>query len=166
MKIPAIPVLRARLSAVACSLALLSPVAALATDPVKIGYTGPLSGSLSLLGQGVRDGIEVYVSYINEQGGVNGRKIEFIAEDDGYEPMRTVAAAKKLAEQDKVVAGHCDRDKPFLHLLVVCWERHAGGLLAVGDEGNHVNEKPLADAALVRIDGKEGRAAVDGEAGN
>ena len=104
MKIPAIPVLRARLSAVACSLALLSPVAALATDPVKIGYTGPLSGSLSLLGQGVRDGIEVYVSYINEQGGVNGRKIEFIAEDDGYEPMRTVAAAKKLAEQDKVVA--------------------------------------------------------------
>ena len=62
--------------------------------------------TLSLLGQGVRDGIEVYVSYINEQGGVNGRKIEFIAEDDGYEPMRTVAAAKKLAEQDKVVNGY------------------------------------------------------------
>jgi branched-chain amino acid transport system substrate-binding protein len=35
---------------------------------------------------------------------VNGRKIELIAEDDGYEPMRTVAAAKKLSEQDKIVA--------------------------------------------------------------
>jgi branched-chain amino acid transport system substrate-binding protein len=104
MKFPEIPVVRASLCSLACSLALLSPVRAVAADPVKIGYTGPLSGSLSLLGQGVRDGIEVYVAYINEQGGVNGRKLEFIAEDDGYEPMRTVAAAKKLAEQDKVLA--------------------------------------------------------------
>ena len=78
--------------------------AALAADPVKVGSTGPLSGSLSLLGQGVRDGVQVYFDYINEQGGVNGRKIEFISEDDGYEPMRAVASAKKLIEQDKVIA--------------------------------------------------------------
>ena len=81
-----------------------APPAALAADPVKVGSTGPLSGSLSLLGQGVRDGVQVYFDYINEQGGVNGRKIEFISEDDGYEPMRAVASAKKLIEQDKVIA--------------------------------------------------------------
>ena len=96
--------LRASLAALAGALALCATPAAFAADPVRIGFTGPLSGSLSLLGQGVRDGIEVYVQYINDQGGVNGRKIEFIAEDDGYEPMRTVAAAKKLSEQDKVLA--------------------------------------------------------------
>ena len=96
--------LRASLAALAGAIALVVPAASFAADPVKIGFTGPLSGSLSLLGQGVRDGVEVYVQYINEQGGVNGRKIEFIAEDDAYEPMRTVAAAKKLSEQDKVVA--------------------------------------------------------------
>ena len=96
--------LRASLAAIAGAIALVVPAASFAADPVKIGFTGPLSGSLSLLGQGVRDGVEVYVQYINEQGGVNGRKIEFIAEDDAYEPMRTVAAAKKLSEQDKVVA--------------------------------------------------------------
>jgi ABC-type branched-subunit amino acid transport system substrate-binding protein len=77
---------------------------ALAAEPIKIGYTGPLSGSLSLLGQGIRDGVEVYVDYINDQGGINGRKLEFIAEDDAYDAMRTLAAAKKLAEQDKVLA--------------------------------------------------------------
>lgn len=93
-----------RLAAAAAFGAAIAAGPAHAADPVKIGYTGPLSGSLSLLGQGVRDGITVYVAHVNAQGGVNGRKIELIAEDDGYEPMRTMAAAKKLAEQDKVVA--------------------------------------------------------------
>lgn len=104
MKTLGLSPIRASLAAFACSIALSAPSTAIAADPVKIGYTGPLSGALSLLGQGVRDGVEVYVAYINDQGGVNGRKIEFIAEDDGYEPMRTLAAAKKLAEQDKVLA--------------------------------------------------------------
>jgi ABC-type branched-subunit amino acid transport system substrate-binding protein len=75
-----------------------------AADAIKIGFTGPLSGSLSLLGQGVRDGLETYIQVVNAQGGVNGRKIELIAEDDAYDPARTIAAAKTLIEQDKVVA--------------------------------------------------------------
>jgi ABC-type branched-subunit amino acid transport system substrate-binding protein len=95
---------RAALTAFACTVSLAAAAPVFAADPIKVGSTGPLSGSLSLLGQGVRDGLEVYFSYINEQGGVNGRKIELIAEDDGYDPMRSVAAAKKLSEQDKVVA--------------------------------------------------------------
>ena len=66
--------------------------------------SGPFSGGLSLLGQSVRDGVEVAFAEINEQGGVGGRKLQFIAEDDGYEPMRTIASARKLVEQDKVVA--------------------------------------------------------------
>ena len=93
----------AALAVLASAVMLTAPTAALAAD-VKVGSTGPLSGSLSLLGQGVRDGIQVYFDHINEQGGVNGRKIEFISEDDGYEPMRAVASAKKLIEQDKVIA--------------------------------------------------------------
>lgn len=104
MKTLGLPRVRARFAALSCSIALIAPIAAIAADPIKIGYTGPLSGSLSLLGQGVRDGVQVYVSYVNEQGGVNGRKIELIAEDDAYDPMRTLAAAKKLSEQDKVLA--------------------------------------------------------------
>ena len=107
-----------RLVAVAACGAALVAGPAQAADPVRIGYTGPLSGSLSLLGQGVRDGIAVYVARVNAQGGVNGRKIEFIAEDDGYEPMRTLAAAKKLAEQDKVLALVAPAGTPNVTALV------------------------------------------------
>lgn len=95
---------RRALAAIGCTLTLFASAGAALAADVKIGYTGPLSGSLSLLGQGVRDGIQVYVSYINDQGGVNGRKIQFIAEDDAYEPMRTLAAVKKLSEQDNILA--------------------------------------------------------------
>ncbi len=77
---------------------------AAAQETIKVGMSGPFSGGLSLLGQSVRDGVEVAFAEINEQGGVAGRKLQFIAEDDGYEPMRTIASARKLVEQDKVVA--------------------------------------------------------------
>ena len=95
---------RGALAAILCAAALSVAGPAWAADPIRIGSSGPLSGSLSLLGQGVRDGMEVYIDYVNEQGGVNGRKIELIVEDDGYDPMRSLASAKKLVEQDKVVA--------------------------------------------------------------
>jgi len=77
---------------------------ALAQEPVKVGMSGPFSGGLSLLGQSVRDGVEVAFAEINDQGGVSGRKLQLIAEDDAYEPMRTIASARKLVEQDKVTA--------------------------------------------------------------
>jgi branched-chain amino acid transport system substrate-binding protein len=77
---------------------------AAAQDTIKVGMSGPFSGGLSLLGQSVRDGVEVAFAEINDQGGTAGRKLQFIAEDDGYEPMRTIASSRKRVEQDKVVA--------------------------------------------------------------
>jgi branched-chain amino acid transport system substrate-binding protein len=88
--------------AVGTVMTLGSP--ARAQEPVKVGMSGPFSGGLSLLGQSVRDGVEVAFSEINDAGGVGGRKLQLIAEDDAYEPMRTIASARKLVEQDKVVA--------------------------------------------------------------
>ena len=89
--------------AAALAMMIAAP-AARAEDSIKVGMSGPFSGGLSLLGQSVRDGVEVAFSEINDGGGVNGRKLELIAEDDAYEPMRTIAAARKLVEQDKVAA--------------------------------------------------------------
>jgi branched-chain amino acid transport system substrate-binding protein len=82
---------------------VMATLPAMAEEPLKVGMSGPFSGGLSLLGQSVRDGVEVAFAEINEQGGVGGRKLQFIAEDDGYEPMRTIASARKLVEQDKVI---------------------------------------------------------------
>jgi branched-chain amino acid transport system substrate-binding protein len=91
-------------AALAVATIAIAALPASAQEPVKVGMSGPFSGGLSLLGQSVRDGVEVAFAEINEAGGVNGRKLQFIAEDDGYEPMRTIASAKKLVEQDKVAA--------------------------------------------------------------
>jgi branched-chain amino acid transport system substrate-binding protein len=88
----------------AATAIMIAAASARAEDPVKVGMSGPFSGGLSLLGQSVRDGVDIAFSEINDAGGVNGRKLELIAEDDAYEPMKTIAAAKKLVEQDKVAA--------------------------------------------------------------
>src|SRR5205085_5821178 len=65
---------------------------------------GPLAG----FGKQARNGMQLRVDEINEQGGVNGRKIKFFVEDSGYDPKKAVLAAQKLVNQDKIfiMAGH------------------------------------------------------------
>ena len=52
----------------------------------------------------VGPGAKAYFDYVNAQGGVNGRKIEYRYYDDGYDPVQTVQLTRKLVEQDKVFA--------------------------------------------------------------
>jgi len=69
---------------------------------IKVGHINPYSGSASAYGViGKTDA--AYIKMINEQGGVNGRKINFITYDDGYSPPKTVEQARKLVEQDEVL---------------------------------------------------------------
>ena len=69
---------------------------------IKIGNTNPYSGPASAYGA-IGKAIAAYFKMVNEQGGVNGRKINFISYDDGYSPPRTVEMARKLVEQDQVL---------------------------------------------------------------
>lgn len=71
-------------------------------DEIKIGGTGDLSGPVAFLGTGVRDGAVLYFKYINDEGGIHGRKIRYVFEDDGYQSPRAVQACKKLVTRDKV----------------------------------------------------------------
>jgi branched-chain amino acid transport system substrate-binding protein len=69
---------------------------------IKIGNTAPYSGPLSSNGIVARtEG--AYFRMINDQGGVNGRKIEFISYDDAYSPPKTVEQTRKLIESDEVL---------------------------------------------------------------
>jgi branched-chain amino acid transport system substrate-binding protein len=70
---------------------------------ILIGAFGPLSGGNSWIGLSVRDGLQLAASEINEHGGVNGRKLRMIFEG-AQTPAESVAAAKKLVEQDRVFA--------------------------------------------------------------
>jgi branched-chain amino acid transport system substrate-binding protein len=69
---------------------------------IKIGNTNPYSGNASAYGQIGRT-IEAYFKLVNDQGGINGRKITFITYDDGYSPPKTVEMVRKLVEEDKVL---------------------------------------------------------------
>jgi ABC-type branched-subunit amino acid transport system substrate-binding protein len=68
---------------------------------IKIGQTMPYSGPVSAWGT-VGHAELAYIKMINDQGGVNGRKIILISLDDAYSPPKTVEQTRKLVEQDGV----------------------------------------------------------------
>jgi branched-chain amino acid transport system substrate-binding protein len=69
---------------------------------IKIGTTMPYSGPASAYGT-IGKLETAYFSMINEQGGINGRKINFISRDDAYSPPKTVELVRQLVEQDQVL---------------------------------------------------------------
>jgi len=69
---------------------------------IKIGNTGPYSGPASSYGT-IPKAMAAYYRMVNDQGGVNGRKINFISYDDAYSPPKTVEQVRKLVEQDGVL---------------------------------------------------------------
>ena len=77
-------------------------------DEIVLGTIQDLSGPLAGFGKQARAGMQLAVAEINEQGGVNGRKLKLLVEDDGYDPKKSVLAAQKLVNQDKIfiMVGH------------------------------------------------------------
>jgi branched-chain amino acid transport system substrate-binding protein len=69
---------------------------------IKIGNTNPYSGNASAYGLIGRT-IEATFKMVNDKGGINGRKINFVTYDDGYSPPKTVEMVRKLVEEDKVL---------------------------------------------------------------
>jgi branched-chain amino acid transport system substrate-binding protein len=69
---------------------------------IKIGTTTPFSGPASAYSAGAMS-IAAYFAMINEQGGVNGRKLNFISLDDAYSPPKTVEQIRRLIESDEVM---------------------------------------------------------------
>jgi branched-chain amino acid transport system substrate-binding protein len=100
-------------AAVFALLALGAPLAIAQTQGVSkteivLGTIQDLSGPIAPVGKQTRNGMMLRVDELNEQGGVNGRKIKLIVEDSSYDPKKAVLAAQKLVTQDKIFAmlGH------------------------------------------------------------
>src|SRR6202049_426919 len=64
---------------------------------IKFGHIGPYSGPASAYGT-IGKTIAAYFNKVNAEGGINGRKINFITYDDGYSPPKAVEQARKLVE--------------------------------------------------------------------
>ena len=93
---------------VACALLFALETPSLAADTpgvtpteIKVGGIFPFSGPASSIGL-VGRGVLAYVQSINDRGGINGRKINYIAYDDAYSPPKAVEHARKLVEADEV----------------------------------------------------------------
>jgi len=107
------PAIQLRLGAFSAALAVLAATGSTAlaqkkydtgaTDTeIKIGNIMPYSGPASAYGV-IGKTEAAYFKMINDAGGINGRKINFISYDDGYSPPKTVEQARKLVESDEVL---------------------------------------------------------------
>ena len=73
-------------------------------NKITIGSFLPLQSGLAAGATGMKDAADAYFKYINDAGGVHGRKIEWLVENDSYNPQQAVAVSKKLVDRDGVFA--------------------------------------------------------------
>jgi len=107
--------MKLKTAAALAALALAASLAAaqnsnqgVSKDEITLGSIQDLSGPIAGFGKQVRLGMLLRVEELNEQGGINGRKVKLIVEDSAYDPKKAVLAAQKLVNQDKIFAmvGH------------------------------------------------------------
>ena len=126
----------------------LTPVAALAQDVVKIGYSGPLSGGAALYGKNVLDGVQMAVEEINATGlEVGGKKIklEVVALDDKYNPSETAINTQRLVQEHKAPA-----------VLVP----HSGGIFAVQTSNERQKLLLLAYSSVPQITARGNKLTI------
>ena len=75
-------------------------------NKIKIGHFGDLTGPAAFVGNLLANVTAAFYNNLNDQGGIHGRKIDFIPEDNKYDPVRTVAAFKYLITRHNVFAIH------------------------------------------------------------
>ncbi|MBV9066187.1 MAG: ABC transporter substrate-binding protein [Methylobacteriaceae bacterium] len=86
----------------AISLAIAAASPALAADPIKIGVDTPMTGTYAPIGQQVRWGLDLATKEVNAAGGIMGRQIQLIYEDEEANPSVAAQKADKLFQVDKV----------------------------------------------------------------
>ena len=109
------------------ALAMLAACFCAAADPgvsanrILLGQAAVFSGPAAQLGIQMRNGIKAYFDHVNAHGGVYGRKLDLVSEDDHYEPAVAPAASKKLIEQQQVFAllGYVGTPTGVAHLPVI-----------------------------------------------
>jgi len=117
---------------------------AVAQDAIRVGAYNALTGPIPLTGKQMLAGWQAAVAAVNETGGIHGRKLELVVEDDGYEPSRAVAAARKLVERDQVLAV-TGLGTPTTVVVAKYLEQHKVPLLfPMGASSTELNQAGLA----------------------
>lgn len=94
----------AGLMAIGTGASMAQPSPGVTDKEIKFGAWIPLTGPIAVNGVPQRAGIEAYLNMVNDRGGIKGRKLSIVIDDNAYNPQRTVAAARKLITRDEVFA--------------------------------------------------------------
>jgi branched-chain amino acid transport system substrate-binding protein len=105
MRFASVLILSAVLSAAVHGQAAAQQTPGVTTNTIKIGMFAPLTGPVAFAAKAAFGAAAVYKD-VNAHGGINGRKIELVLEDDGCDPNKGIAAVKKLISQDQVFLIH------------------------------------------------------------
>jgi len=90
--------------AISTILWVVGPASVNAADPIKIGAVLPFSGGVELYGAQAKLGLDLAAADINAAGGILGRPVEIVYRDDGTRPNIAADAARKIVEEDGVLA--------------------------------------------------------------
>ncbi|HZS34060.1 MAG TPA: ABC transporter substrate-binding protein, partial [Methylomirabilota bacterium] len=96
------------LAVLSLALLLAAPAPAQQAQTIQIAWAGPLTGDVAQLGQGYLKGIKLAFDEWNAKGGVLGKKLTVVAEDDACDPKQAGTVATKIADDPKnvVLIGH------------------------------------------------------------
>lgn len=131
------------------------------SDSIKIGGIAPLSGAVAVYGVECKNGIDLAVAEINAAGGINGKNIEFICEDDEGDPAKSVNAYKKLTTQNGIrmiigslTSGCTIAITNLAQSNGVIQMAPAATALAVTDAGNYIFRACYTDPFQGKVGGK------------
>jgi ABC-type branched-subunit amino acid transport system substrate-binding protein len=112
---------RTLITAAAALLPAIAGAQGVTNDKIVLGQAAVFSGPAAQLGIQMRNGIQAYFAVVNDKGGVHGRRLELVTEDDRYEQAVAPEASKKLIEQHRVFAllGYVGTPTGVAHLPVV-----------------------------------------------
>ena len=109
------------------SLSCGGPDIGITDDEIRVGTWSPLTGpakDVSVMSQAM----EAYFEYVNDEGGIHGRKLKLSVKDDGYDPIRTPEVVKELVEGEKVFAilggtgtASCFAVKEYIQTKMLPW---------------------------------------------
>ena len=140
-----------RIRGLAVSLLILSmlvTVAVFGGEPgvtetsIKVGTSLDMTGPIAFVGKSVSDGMNVYFSAINDEGGIHGRKITQVIEDHGYNPSRAAASVAKLNDRDQVFAIVGGAGTPTSKAMIPSLERAGLPMIGTGSFSPKIADPP------------------------
>jgi branched-chain amino acid transport system substrate-binding protein len=121
---------------------------------VKIGGIFPLSGPASSIGQ-VGQGVQAYVQSINDRGGINGRKIDYVMMDDAYSPPKAFEHARRLVESDEIAfmfSQLCTAGNSAVAKYLAAKKVPTIAIVTGASKFSNVKDYPLTTTGLVSYD--------------